>query len=145
MSELYWLTDVQMERLRPFFPKSRGNPRADDRRSLSLEFMANRKHLKFLTRYELLQAREEVERAIGYYEQRKLREAQVAADKVARRPGFSLSQLKAVGPVRGRKQVFSGSYANPADPCRTWHGRGRRPRWFKDPVETGGDIDELRV
>ena len=35
MSELYWLTDVQMERLRPFFPKSRGRPRVDDRRVLS--------------------------------------------------------------------------------------------------------------
>ena len=35
MSELYWLTDVQMERLRPFFPKSRGKPRVDDRRVLS--------------------------------------------------------------------------------------------------------------
>ncbi|WP_299730664.1 IS5 family transposase [uncultured Tateyamaria sp.] len=35
MSELYWLTDGQMERLRPFFPKSRGKPRVDDRRVLS--------------------------------------------------------------------------------------------------------------
>ena len=35
MSELYWLTDAQMERLRPFFPKSRGRPRVDDRRVLS--------------------------------------------------------------------------------------------------------------
>ena len=35
MSKLYWLTDAQMERLRPFFPKSRGKPRVDDRRVLS--------------------------------------------------------------------------------------------------------------
>lgn len=35
MSELYWLTDEQMDRLRPFFPKSRGKPRVDDRRVLS--------------------------------------------------------------------------------------------------------------
>lgn len=35
MGELFWLTDVQMERLRPFFPKSRGKPRVDDRRVLS--------------------------------------------------------------------------------------------------------------
>jgi transposase len=35
MSELYWLTDAQMARLRPFFPKSRGKPRVDDRRVLS--------------------------------------------------------------------------------------------------------------
>ncbi|WP_376780423.1 IS5 family transposase [Paracoccus jeotgali] len=35
MSGYFWLTDVQMERLRPFFPKSRGKPRVDDRRVLS--------------------------------------------------------------------------------------------------------------
>ena len=35
MSRHYWLTDSQMERLRPFFPKSRGKPRVDDRRVLS--------------------------------------------------------------------------------------------------------------
>ena len=37
MSGLYWLTDGQMERLRPFFPKSRGKPRVDDRRVLSIQ------------------------------------------------------------------------------------------------------------
>ncbi|MEP2181783.1 MAG: IS5/IS1182 family transposase, partial [Roseibium sp.] len=26
MSNLYWLTEVQMARLRPYFPKSRGRP-----------------------------------------------------------------------------------------------------------------------
>ena len=34
MGELFWRTDAQMERLRPFFPKSRGKPRVDDRRVL---------------------------------------------------------------------------------------------------------------
>ena len=27
MSNLFWLTDAQMERLKPFFPKSHGKPR----------------------------------------------------------------------------------------------------------------------
>ena len=35
MSELYWLTDGQMARLRPFFPNSCGKPLVDDRRVLS--------------------------------------------------------------------------------------------------------------
>ena len=30
MSNLFWLTEAQMERLRPFFPKSHGRPRVDD-------------------------------------------------------------------------------------------------------------------
>ena len=35
MSGHFWLPDEQMERLQPFFPKSRGKPRIDDRRVLS--------------------------------------------------------------------------------------------------------------
>ena len=29
MSDLFWLTDAQMARLAPFFPKSHGKPRVD--------------------------------------------------------------------------------------------------------------------
>ena len=35
MSGQFWLTDEQVERLRPHFPKARGKPRVDDRRVLS--------------------------------------------------------------------------------------------------------------
>ena len=30
MSDLFWLTDEQMERLRPFFPKSHGKHTVED-------------------------------------------------------------------------------------------------------------------
>ena len=35
MSELFWLTEAQVERLKPYFPKSRGKPRVNDRKVLS--------------------------------------------------------------------------------------------------------------
>jgi transposase len=35
MSGRFWLTEAQMERLKPFLPRSRGKPRVDDRRVLS--------------------------------------------------------------------------------------------------------------
>lgn len=35
MNKLFWLTDAQMARLQPFFSKSHGKPRVDDRRVLS--------------------------------------------------------------------------------------------------------------
>jgi transposase len=35
MSGLYWLTDEQMARLRPYFPKSHGKPWVDGQRVLS--------------------------------------------------------------------------------------------------------------
>jgi len=46
MSDLFWLTDEQVERLQPFFPKSRGKPRVDDRRVLSGIVFVNRNELR---------------------------------------------------------------------------------------------------
>ena len=46
MSNLFWLTDAQMERLRPFFPKSHGRPRVDGRRVLSGIIFINRNGLR---------------------------------------------------------------------------------------------------
>ena len=46
MSNLFWLTEAQIARLRPFFPKSHGKPRVDDRRVLSGIIFINRNGLR---------------------------------------------------------------------------------------------------
>jgi transposase len=47
MSNLYWLTEAQMLRLRSLFPKSRGHARVDDRRVLSGLIFFNRNGLRW--------------------------------------------------------------------------------------------------
>src|SRR3546814_3592127 len=47
MSDLYWLTDEQMARLQPYFPKSHGRARVDDRRVLSGIIFVNRNGLRW--------------------------------------------------------------------------------------------------
>ncbi|OUJ14799.1 transposase [Acetobacter orientalis] len=47
MSNLYWLTEEQMDRHRPFFPKSHGKPRVDDRRVLNGIIFVNRNGLRW--------------------------------------------------------------------------------------------------
>lgn len=47
MSDLYWLTDKQMTRLEPYFPKCHGKPRVDDRRVLSGIIFVNRNGLRW--------------------------------------------------------------------------------------------------
>ena len=46
MSDPFWLTDAQMARLEPFFPKSHGQPRVDDRRVSSGIIFINRNGLR---------------------------------------------------------------------------------------------------
>lgn len=47
MSDLYWLTDAQMAKLKPFFPKSHGKARVDDKRVLSGIIFINRNGLRW--------------------------------------------------------------------------------------------------
>ena len=47
MSDLYWLTDAQTVKLVPFFPKSHGKPRVDDKRVLSGIIFFNRNSLRW--------------------------------------------------------------------------------------------------
>lgn len=46
MSNLYWLSDAQMARLKPFFPRSHGKPRVDDRRVIRGIIFINRNGLR---------------------------------------------------------------------------------------------------
>jgi transposase len=46
-SDLFWLTNEQVERLRPLFTKSHGKPRVGDRRVLSGIVFANRNGLRW--------------------------------------------------------------------------------------------------
>lgn len=47
MSDPYWLTNEQIARLEPYFPKSYGKPRADDRRVLRGIIFVNRNGLRW--------------------------------------------------------------------------------------------------
>ena len=47
MNNLYWLSEAQMERLRPYFSKSHGVPRVDNRRIPSCIIFINRNGLRW--------------------------------------------------------------------------------------------------
>ena len=46
MSNLYWLSEAQMERLRPYFPKARGRARDTQRREKSMIIKLNNTKLR---------------------------------------------------------------------------------------------------
>ncbi len=47
MSDLCWLNDDQLAKLEPYFPKSHGKPRVDDKRVLSGIIFINRNGLRW--------------------------------------------------------------------------------------------------
>ncbi len=36
-------------------------------------------------------------------------------------------------------------YRNPADPAKTWSGRGKRPHWFNDALKAGKKEKDLAI
>lgn len=106
---------------------------------------------------ELRELRGQVDRAISGFQERKRREAVAAAEETARAHGFnSLADLTGSrrrgsaapksGAKAGRPTVKGEArYANPQNPEQTWTGRGRRPGWFQDAIESGRSPDDLLI
>lgn len=80
-----------------------------------------------------------------------VKQARQEAQQLAKEYGISLNELleggagtSGKGKGRSRGKV-PPKYRHPENPDRTWTGRGRRPRWVQDYINSGGDIEELRI
>ncbi|KIC37720.1 trans-acting regulatory protein hvrA [Ruegeria sp. ANG-R] len=101
--------------------------------------------LEKMSRKELLELRNRVEKALKSAEIHERKEALKAAEKAVAAYGFSLSELPLDGikPTKGVKA--SPKYHNPSDPSQTWTGRGRKPKWVHDALKAGADISDLEI
>ena len=91
---------------------------------------------------ELRDLRNKLDRAISTFEDRRKREALAAAEHAAKEYGFNLADLTNGRPARAK---VAPKYANPADPSLTWTGRGRKPRWIQEHLDTGKKLEDLEI
>ena len=100
--------------------------------------------LENMSRKELIELRDQVEKEIKKAEKRERHEALKAAEKAVAEFGFSLSEL--TDDQTGAKTAKSAAkYRNPANPEQTWSGRGRKPQWVHDALNSGADISALEI
>ena len=94
---------------------------------------------------ELKDLRKTLDRAIASYETRKRQEALSAVEQAAREYGFKLTELLGIGKAgrRRRSGASTAKYTNPDNPEQTWSGRGRRPQWITDALESGRTLEDL--
>lgn len=60
--------------------------------------------------------------------------------------GVSLEELMAGQRGRGRLAgKVAAKYVHPGDAKLAWTGRGKRPRWVTDWLNSGRSLDELKV
>lgn len=93
---------------------------------------------------ELKDLRNQVDKAIQNYNERRKAAALAELEETAKKMGFSLAELTAMSGGKKRKAV-APKYANPANPAETWTGRGRRPRWVEAALAKGKSLDDLAI
>ncbi len=60
--------------------------------------------------------------------------------------GISLEELMSGQKAKTRSTgKVAAKYVHPADASLTWTGRGKRPRWVSEWLDSGKSIDDLRV
>lgn len=102
---------------------------------------------------ELETLRSEIESRIEHLAQLKKQEALAQLDEVAKTLGLDGEDIAAhfrfrKGPVKaargsGSKSSGSTKYRNPKNSEQTWSGRGRKPAWFQEYLNAGGDLKSL--
>lgn len=112
--------------------------------------------LKSMTRKELERLLADVKKALQAAAARDRRNARKAAERAAAEFGYSLSDLdenaddkpkkkSAAKKASKPKKPSKPKYADPAEPTRTWTGKGRQPNWFRAAVEKGIDPATLEI
>ena len=84
---------------------------------------------------ELKQLRKDVDKAIETYEARQLAEARQKLEAQAKEMGYSLEKI--VGASRTGNPKSIPKFRHPDNPTLTWTGKGRKPRWFIEAIESG--------
>ena len=65
---------------------------------------------------------------------------------IARNAGISVAQLAAIkSPKAPKAGPVAMKYRNPKGAAQQWSGRGRKPAWVKEWLETGRSLDEARL
>jgi DNA-binding protein H-NS len=100
--------------------------------------------LNALSLKELKDLQSQIARAIATFEDRKKREALAELEEKARAMGFSLSELTGVSSGRKRTPTVA-KYRDPANPSRTWTGRGRKPGWFTEALKAGKKPESMAI
>jgi DNA-binding protein H-NS len=61
--------------------------------------------------------------------------------------GYSFEDIFGDGRRKAKRtsSPVAPKYRNPADPSKTWSGRGKRPRWFNDALKAGKKEKDLAI
>jgi DNA-binding protein H-NS len=90
----------------------------------------------------------DIDKEISGRAQEELRKAREQVLAIAQSVGIAIRDLVADAGKKARATkgiTVAAQYCNPADPSKTWAGRGRKPQWVTDALNNGKKLEDLRV
>ncbi|SMO84785.1 H-NS family nucleoid-associated regulatory protein [Paracoccus laeviglucosivorans] len=99
--------------------------------------------LDTLSLKELKSLKTQVDRAVDSFEARQKQKALEALKATAQEHGFNLKDLMDGDSLK--KSGVAPKYAHPENPEQTWTGRGRKPLWIQEALDSGKSLDDLAI
>lgn len=81
-------------------------------------------------------------------EDQRIQDAIIQCRKIADSVGVPLEELALHGKAKGARKTSPpvlARYEHPTDKAITWTGRGKKPRWVQQHLDSGKPLDVLRI
>jgi len=106
--------------------------------------------LKGLSLSELKSLQKRIEKAIERHDAKQKAAALAALKSKAKELGFSLDELTGGTPSKAKakpakKAPRPATHRDPKNPKNTWSGRGARPKWLKEALDSGKSLDDFKI
>lgn len=103
-------------------------------------------NLNGLSETQLQEMIESAHRALRDRQQSRRKEVFAEIRRLAASVGVTVEISEAEKPSRAaRTGKVAAKYRNPANPSQTWTGRGMKPVWLRDLLNSGRSIDEFAI
>lgn len=101
--------------------------------------------LHALSLSELKKLQKDIAKAIASFEDRKKAEARMALEAQAKELGYSLGDLVGDASNPTKRSKSPAKYRHPENPALTWTGRGRKPKWFLEALDSGKSPESMAI
>ena len=92
---------------------------------------------------ELQKLKGNIDDAIANRRQGELAGLRLQIEELVTQSGFSLDEvMQAKAP---KKRIVQPKYADPNNPEQTWSGRGRKPAWVQELLDSGAKLEDFTV
>ena len=94
---------------------------------------------------ELRNLIKDIEREIKQREVETKKQVLIQMKELAGQIGMTVEEVLGARGNKVKKTRGKPKYRNPADSEQTWTGKGKRPTWLKDAIQSGKTLQDMEI